>query len=958
MNLDTALQKISMLAELERLGLQAHSAGEGKVRCICPFHDDTNPSLVCDLEKRTFKCFSADCTIGNIGGDVITLVAKILHVTRAQAFADLCSRYKIVNAKAPIDPRTVQKYHVALLGFEPLLAELRKRGVSLETVQKYKLGKLGHRITIPITNGDSTVINIRKYAPGAPSSEKFFSSKGRGSNILWPNEQLKYTKVVVTGGEIKALAAIERLNKLKIGVVTATGGEGSWRPEFTKQLRKKQVAVCMDIDAAGVSGANAVCGHLFGHAASLCRIDLPLNRDDYPTGDLSDYFGNGATGMDFSRLWEKTEPWEPRVKRLTSFDANTDEPTRCSLIQAASASNISKRLSVSATVTAADPQSYSIPSKCVFSCGRDQKMCKLCPMYDTENDVEINIPAASIAVVSMMDCSSDKQRAIVLEGLGVPAGCRSADVNVSSWHDVYDTRVSPSLSITERDAGLKHARCIIVDSPADLNESYDLECIPFPHPKTQQTILIADKTVPLKDALSSWQPSDDMHERLELFKPKGNTSDAIVEKLDDIYRDISANVTRIFDRHHLHLFIDLAYHSPLAFVFDGQLTKGWTEILVIGDSAQGKSDTGKYLMNHYGLGEKVDCKNASVAGLLGGSIKHGDKWLTAWGIIPTHDKRLVMLEELKGASVEVLAKLTDMRSSGIAEIPKIDRRKTNARTRLIAFSNPRVGLNMASYSFGVNAVLELLGSPEDVRRFDAILGVSAIEIASDRINLLQSQRPVVEHKYTSALCRELILWIWTRDHEQVRFEHDAQHACLTAATRLCSEFTDEIPIVDKGSMRQKIARLAAAIAGRTFSCEHDVLIVRKCHVDVIESTLREVYNGEVLGYGDYSRAVQARSQMKPAAENAVKTRIKSTPYAESLVEHLLASDEIATRDIRDWCGYAFDDAVDFTAMLVRSGALVRHGREYRKTIPFINMLREMVARGELKDFAPPKDDEL
>ena len=72
------------------------------------------------------------------------------------------------------------------------------------------------------------------------------------------------------------------------------------------------------------------------------------------------------------------------------------------------------------------------------------------------------------------------------------------------------------------------------------------------------------------------------------------------------------------------------------------------------------------LMDHYKLGARHECKNATSAGLLGGLQQLGSRWFVSWGIIPMHDKRLVVLEEIKGTPIEVLAKLTDMRSSGIA----------------------------------------------------------------------------------------------------------------------------------------------------------------------------------------------------------------------------------------------------------------------------------------------------
>lgn len=47
----------------------------GKSWAICPFHQDTNPSLCCYEEGKGFYCFAC-----NIGGDAITLVEKLYNM--------------------------------------------------------------------------------------------------------------------------------------------------------------------------------------------------------------------------------------------------------------------------------------------------------------------------------------------------------------------------------------------------------------------------------------------------------------------------------------------------------------------------------------------------------------------------------------------------------------------------------------------------------------------------------------------------------------------------------------------------------------------------------------------------------------------------------------------------------------------------------------------------------------
>jgi len=362
----------------------------------------------------------------------------------------------------------------------------------------------------------------------------------------------------------------------------------------------------------------------------------------------------------------------------------------------------------------------------------------------------------------------------------------------------------------------------------------------------------------------------------------------------------------------------------------------------MGDSAQGKTETTVGMQRHYGLGEKVESKNASVAGLLGGLTQIAGRWFVTWGKVPLNDKRLVILEELKGASTETISKLTDMRSSGIAEIDKIEKRRTHARTRLIALSNPRSEVTIASYNYGIEAIKELIGSPEDIRRFDFAMIVSATQIDASVINKLASHRPQVPHVHTSALCRRLVLWAWTRDN--VIFEDERQ--ILDAATKLSNKYSDVVPLVDRGSMRLKLARLATALACRTFSTDDMVnVVVRKCHVDYVVSYLERLYDDNSFGYKDFSDAYEATRRM--VDPDAVRKAITVTPFPNDFIDAMLYTTRIELRDIQDWCGWERGEATELLSIFVRKHALIRQGRAYLKTPEFIALLKELA--GTLPD---------
>jgi hypothetical protein len=946
---DRQLKAVSALAELERAGVNYDTVNDSEVKVKCPFHSDHTPSCSINLEKNVFKCYAAGC---GAKGDFLTFLAKLLNTTRRVVWEDLSKRYSMDSAKV-INSQVIERWHEAVWSASPLLKELYARGVTDAMIRKYRIGYDGSRITIPVTNTEGSYVNVRCYLPGAPSHEKMKNRKGHGKPLrLFPIEQLKYETVVVCGGELKAVVTAEKINKYNIGAITATAGEGNWDVKFNELFKGKKVYVCLDIDDAGRKAAQTLCARLKSVVSFIGDVELPLSIDEYPKGDVNDYFGQEKkTAKDFMALLEMTSEWIPSTRLMVEDSPIIDVP----LAHASRAEHTGRRLRLFSNVAAMDTAPYVIPKKVKITCDRSQEGCIMCPVFtetpDNNGIVVLEIHPESPAVLDMVAASKSVQRDAIMEGLRIPT-CKSVDFVPFEYYNVEDLRLSPQLEIASRavDDVLQPALCI--GHGIETNEAYEFVGRMYPHPKTQQSVLLISEAKAVQDALSNYSPSNGELSNLEWFQPKEWTVEGIEAKMMSLYDDLAANVTHIYQRMRLHLAIDLAYHSVLLFEFDGKVTKGWTEILIAGDSAQGKTETVMRLMQHYGLGERIECKNATVAGLLGGLQQIGSRWFVTWGVIPAHDKRLVVLEEIKGTSTEVLGKLTDMRSSGIAEIPKIEKRRTHARTRLIMISNPRSDRPLSMYNFGIEAIRELIGSPEDIRRFDMSLLLASSEIDANALNLLQQYRPVVKNHATSQRCRALVLWAWTRLPSQVIIDDDTKALILRDATAMCNSYTELIPIVDRGSMRFKIARLAIALACRTFSHRDQAcVVVQPCHVEYIVKLLHSIYSDKIFGYKDFSEAINVHNSM--SSPDIVSNRILQTPFPHDFVKQMLYTNEIELRDICDWCGWEKGEAVQLMSLLVRKHALVRDGRSYRKTASFIEFLKDLSSSEKMKTFDRP-----
>jgi hypothetical protein len=450
------------------------------------------------------------------------------------------------------------------------------------------------------------------------------------------------------------------------------------------------------------------------------------------------------------------------------------------------------------------------------------------------------------------------------------------------------------------------------------------------------TILSSEANA-VADALSSYDPGDTSE--LRLFQPTRWDYDAMREHMDSIYEFYSRNVTRIYGRSSLHALVDLVYHSTLSVTLDEKTEKGWLELLIVGDSSQGKTEVTKNLAEWYGLGVRVDCKNATVAGLLGGLEQMNGKWFAQWGVIPVHDRRLVILEELKGLHPEVFAKLTDTRSSGKAQIPKIHRSTTWARTRLIAVSNPaKRGVTMDAYAFGVNAAMELVPNPEDLRRFDAVMILNRGDIDT---SLLNRRQPAAEELFDAELAKRLVLWGWTREAKQVHADDDAVTLIHDISESLNDTYSDSIPIFDRGSTRNKLLRWATAAAVRTFSTDASGLevIVRPCHVQYIEHLLRQEYQSRSSGYLEYSRSATDENTVMHVAD-VLKAMNQMGGSLRFAAQRLVNLHDLDAQDFSDVSGFGFEESRSFVGKLVRAGALKRTGRIYNKTPKFVAWLRD------------------
>jgi hypothetical protein len=914
-----------------------------EVKISCPFHDDgQSPSGSFNIDRKLFRCFGCDAA-----GDAFTLFAQVNKTSRAVA-VEYVARHLGVSARAGVPLRAVEEAHSNLRINTRLLEELaQRRGIDAASVDRWRLGwdHKEQRLVIPIRDEAGGVVNLRRYDLMKVHDEKkkFLNLPGRGQLRLFPMEAFEQTHIVLCEGELKMIAAAQR----GFNTQTTTGGAAGWKDEWDRLYAGKVVYICYDVDHVGQARAQALARRLVKHATAVHIMKLPLDPVKHPKGDLCEYFCKEAyTPQDFYNLMLGTIAWSPTAESPGMRD---DLEYEVELGSASRAQYFMHRISTEVIVSAKDTMPFIVPKDCRVNCSRDLEVCAGCPVFSQPEETLYALEADDPDLLRLIDVPARVQEKELRTLIGIPAKCnRSAVVAVSS-HNLEEIRLVPQLN-TNPHAPTTGEQIVVrayhVGHGIETNATYGVKARVAAQPKTQHATLLVYDTEANVDSLSAFNPDPKELAELEIFRPVSWTKEALDEKLAEIFQDFESNVHRIYQRREMQALMDLVWHSVLYITLEDEPQKGWVEALVIGDSGQGKSEMMKRLMQHYGLGEKIDMKGASIAGLKGGLQENSRSgWWVTWGAMVLADRRMVALEEVEGADEHVLQALTDMRSSGLAEITKIERRRAWARTRQLWLSNPRSARSIETYSFGVEAVKELLGSLQDVRRFDAAMAVASNEVPAEVIaNMVQQPRS--PHMFTAEKCRRLILWAWSRQPRDVKFEPSAKQACLDFALAHAKKYSSAIPLVEPADHRLKLARLAAALAARTFSADETghTLVIRAAHVAWIAAFLDKIYSSKFMGYDVYSEVRSLDAQV--TNPSVISDALQALSFPIETLRGLLRTNEIRPPDVANWSGADIEQAKDLIALLVRNNALRRQRDGYYKTGPFIEFLKSLKLNGE------------
>lgn len=940
-----------MTAEAKKIlkpWLYGQPTGDGEWRGFCAYCEDPSdsktPSASYHLGMMVWHCMGKCGAGGSIKSLVNSIKSGKLSRTEA-AEGDEGKVTPLKNARPLPSERQVNLWHRKLMGSERahnFMAD--KRSLDDDTLKQHRIGWDSQRYTIPIYNIDGELVNIRRYKPNARDhKDKMVSwGRGRGEGRIYGFETLAANDdILLCEGELDRLLALQE----GLPAVTHTAGAPTFKLEWGKLFKGKNVYIAYDEDAAGDQGAQKVRKVLEPFANSIYRVKLETGRKG---GDITDFFQMGRTASDMRERMEAATCWHRN-------EGPHIVPSKGKRVSVEESQNAAHNYPIEMTVMVAgkvEPP-YLAPKKIVGNCDMAAgPRCASCYFSVNNGERVIELLPDDERLLGAIDLTASQ--APTYYAKLTEAKCTShVSFDVPEEYTIEELAIAPSVEHRTEAAEVPIHRSVynVGTYRTPVNHLSRIVGQQRSHPKTNRGVVHGWHVEPVDSDIDTFVMTPQIKSALRRFQPSAGQSP--LEKCVEIADDLAANVTRIFGRPMMHVGYDLVWHSATTFMFEGKnVTKGWLECLVIGDTRTGKSETASALMKHYKAGMMKPLEGATFAGLVGGNDKMGsDHFMVKWGLIPINDRRLVVLDEMSGLytnreSKGIIEQMSSIRSEGKAQISKIASAETSARTRLVWITNPINHLSLSESSVGcLSALQDLVRNPEDIARFDFVMAASQDDVPSSTIN--STKHRSVKHRATKRYAQALVMWAWSRRADQVLFRPNVEELIYAAAEDLGSRYVSDPPLVQIANVRVKVARIAVAMAARTFSTDRtgELIVVRPAHVRSAVQFLDTIYGETAMGYKAHSEKIMDNRKRAEKAKGEARKYLRNQPQ---LVETLLAvgATDFRKRDFEEFGGVDREDVSVIVPMLLGWRMIKRKSKGYMSMEPaLVELLRELEAEG-------------
>lgn len=690
------------------------------------------------------------------------------------------------------------------------------------------------------------LVDIRSYNPGAVP--KVRSRKGAPAGLvvpfdLWVQEPVTRTTLLCAGEKDMAIARTHGFN-----AITLTGGENA-KPTQLSYFKDKHVVILYDNDPAGIIGAIKLALFIQPVVASV-KVALGFHETCVERGeDLYDFFVKyGKTKADLIQVMNNTPLFNP-----DDYPEILSELTPITLHEAGKPEKLHKTLSSNVQVTATSEQIFAMPTEIMATKYKwaDKDEANSMNVGDTlewefDEDTAQDVLHLIDNNFKEIDILKNTRRL-----LHVPPKEQAVSVKTLSTATVYKCSVTDMFESTTDSIKQTEYLAYSVNTKLESGKKYNIKYRIVPHPyKGQSLVIIVLSATEAADTVDSFQVTPDSIAHLQTIQAIEGT---VTEKMNALSEKVKG-ILGYNGNDDLIQTLDLSYHTPLRFHL-GRFkdVRSYLDVIIVGESRVGKSSTADALRKTYQLGTMTSLagNSATVPGLIGGSNKVNGSFQTRAGVIPQSHKGLMIFEEFGKCNSNIVRELTDIRSSNEVRITRVSGTLTlPAMVRMIALTNVKNNTgeikSIASYPNGISVITDLVGSAEDIARYDIML------VLADRgTNIVdpfwEPQVPFADEVY-----RTRVRWVWSRSPEQIIFPDGVDHYIIDQANLLNNLYSCHIKIFGTEAWK-KLARLAIAVAGCLVSTDetYQNIVVTKDHVDFAVEYFKRIYDNQVFKLGAY-----------------------------------------------------------------------------------------------------------
>ncbi len=635
------------------------------------------------------------------------------------------------------------------------------------------------------------------------------------------------------------------------------------------------------------------------------------------------------------------------------------------LSQATKGCYIGTKVKTEIHVASVGKSPFAVPLKGRVLCNPDAeaKICQDCPNRIGEGcgngKMEFEISVEDRLLLELVNVPDANKKGSLKKKCGIPHLCFRHHFEYLETGNLEELEIIPMvdhaqtfkiLETDEEEMEAKNDKHVVrsayfLGHGMDPNKKYRVEATMWGHPKDQRVCAVFDKAEPAQDDIAQFRMTPELYDKLKTFQVQPGQT--VEQKFKEIHEDLTANVHKIGGRMPLAMAIDLAYHSVIGFRLLGDdVHKGWFELLVCGDSSTGKSTMVERMMSHYGLGELVGGEGGKRTGLVYAAIQMQGKYVVQWGKIPQNDMRLLVIDEFSGIDKDEVTNMTQLRSTGKAVGGgTVASNETWARTRLIFLTNPADnGGRMAGFNFGIQAIHGLFKSEADLRRVDLAIVVDRNEVQTSMLNKRWDQvnHP---HVYTAQLCQSLVLWAWSRQPSQIKWQAGAEDEVVRWAGELGDTYDCDIQLAERSDLRLKIARIACAVAARVFSTDEEGkrLLVTKEHVKYAADTIDRSYRSDAMNYFQYAKRHKKDNNFTTEKHDDLLKSMQSFANYEMIVSALLDVEFFQKRQFGEMLDMDKTEMDRLWALFMKHRviATASGGRGYRKSVAFTVFLKHL-----------------